>query len=442
MNNAKILFANAPFDGHFNPLTGLAVHLQNAGYDVRWYTGKQYEKKIQRLNIPFYPFKRTVEVSQENLNELFPERVKIKGAISRIKFDIKHCFINSAIPQFEDIKDIVSEFDFDMMICDNAFTGSQLVKEKLGKPVVVVGVTPLGEASRDLPPTGLGITPSQSFIGKGLQSLMRVLIDKLVFKESSQLYDEVITAYGLAPVKDSIFNIAVRYTDLYLQIGVPGLEYSRSDMSKKVRFIGPLLPYKQANSYAFAHADKLKKYKKVILVSQGTVDNKEPEKLIVPTIEALKDSPYLILAATGFSKTEELRKRYGQANVIIEDFIDFSYIMPHVDVFVTNGGYGSTFLGLTNNVPIVAAGVHEGKNEICARIGYFRVGINLKTERPKPARIKKSVETILSDDTYKQNVSRLKEEFNNYSTLALCEQYISEILKAKAEPSSKLKVVR
>jgi hypothetical protein len=32
----KILFANIPADGHFNPLTPLAVHLQSLGHDVRW----------------------------------------------------------------------------------------------------------------------------------------------------------------------------------------------------------------------------------------------------------------------------------------------------------------------------------------------------------------------------------------------------------------------
>jgi MGT family glycosyltransferase len=440
MKNNKILFACPPFDGHFNPLSGLAVHLLKAGYDVRWYTAKAFEKKVQRLTIPFYPFKRTMEINQENLNELFPEREKLNGGIAKIKFDIRKVFVESAIPQFEDIKDICREFDFDLLICDNGFTGGQLVKEKLGKKVIVIGVTPLGETSKDVPPTGLGLTPAHSFMGKQLQSLMRTVLNKVVFKESSRLYDEVLTSYGLPPVNDSIFNIASRYMDLFLQIGVPGFEYYRSDISSKVRFIGPLLPHKQAHTYNFAHADKLAAYEKVILISQGTVDNKEPEKLIIPTIEALKDKPYLLIAATGYSKTEELRKKYAQANVVIEDFVDFSYILPHTDVFVTNGGYGSTFLSLANEVPIVAAGLHEGKNEICARIGYFKVGINLKTERPKPAQIKKSVEAILSDTKYKKNVAALKDEFKHYPTLTLCQQYIKEILETASEPRTVLSI--
>jgi UDP:flavonoid glycosyltransferase YjiC (YdhE family) len=55
MKSRKILFANFPGDGHFNPLTGLAIHLKNSGHDVRWYTGSKYETKIKKLGFTYYP---------------------------------------------------------------------------------------------------------------------------------------------------------------------------------------------------------------------------------------------------------------------------------------------------------------------------------------------------------------------------------------------------
>jgi UDP:flavonoid glycosyltransferase YjiC (YdhE family) len=48
--------------------------------------------------------------------------------------------------------------------------------------------------------------------------------------------------------------------------------------------------------------------------------------------------------------------------------------MPYADVYVTNGGYGGTLLSIQNQLPMVVAGVHEGKNEINARVGYFQTG--------------------------------------------------------------------
>ena len=139
----------------------------------------------------------------------------------------------------------------------------------------------------------------------------------------------------------------------------------------------------------------LKQYQKIVLVTQGTVE-KDVEKLLVPTLEAFKNTDTLVVCTTGGSQTEELRKRFPQRNLIIEDFIPFDNIMPYANVYITNGGYGGVMLGIENKLPMVVAGVHEGKNEICARVGYFKLGINLETEKPTAAQIKKAVEKILA----------------------------------------------
>jgi len=48
-NGKRILFANFPADGHFNPLTSLAMHLTELGFDVRWYTSKRRHRFSPRL---------------------------------------------------------------------------------------------------------------------------------------------------------------------------------------------------------------------------------------------------------------------------------------------------------------------------------------------------------------------------------------------------------
>src|SRR5215218_5756203 len=90
----KILFANVPADGHFNPLTGLAVHLKNMGCDVRWYTSVTYEEKIAKLGIPFYGLKKAVDISANvDMEQIFPERAKHKTQIAKLKFDMINVFV-------------------------------------------------------------------------------------------------------------------------------------------------------------------------------------------------------------------------------------------------------------------------------------------------------------------------------------------------------------
>src|SRR5688572_11356238 len=161
----RILFANFPADGHFNPLTNLAVHLQWLGCDVRWYTSNIYAEKIRSMGIRHYPFDIAKDVNGENLETVFPEREKIKGAVKKLNFDMINAFILRGEEYYADIVNIYREFRFDMMIADCTFTGIPFVTDKMDIPVLSIGVVPLVETSKDLPPPGLGMTPSYSLFG-------------------------------------------------------------------------------------------------------------------------------------------------------------------------------------------------------------------------------------------------------------------------------------
>jgi UDP:flavonoid glycosyltransferase YjiC (YdhE family) len=424
----KILFANMPYDGHFNPLSGIAMQLKSLGHDVRWYSGSIFEEKIKRMDIPYYPFKKALDFHQHNVDEVFPERVRIKGSVGKLKYDLKTAFILRSSEFFEDIRDINEVWDFDMLISDIAFTGMPFVKEKLNKIAVSVGVYPLTESSRDLPPAGLAMHPSSGFLGRLKQDFLRMVADQLLFREAASLYASLFRQYGLTPAKGNIFDVLGKRTDLLLQSGTPGFEYMRSDLSKKVRFVGPLLPYSNGRKSAFDLKDQLKNYEKVILVTQGTLEQ-DPEKILVPTMEAFKNTDFLVVATTGGAGTEQLQARFPEKNIVVRDFIPFNDIMPHCTIYVTNGGYGGVMLGIGNDLPMVVAGIHEGKNEINARIGYFKLGIDLKTEYPSPQQIRKSVYEILENNSYRANVKKLSREFKEYDTPALCEKYIFELLE-------------
>ena len=103
--------------------------------------------------------------------------------------------------------------------------------------------------------------------------------------------------------------------------------------------------------------------------------------------------------------------------------------MPYADAYISNGGYGGVLLAIENELPCVVAGIHEGKNEICARIGYFNLGINLKTETPTPAQVKKSVVEILNNQVYKKNVKKLAKEFSQYNPNKICANYVAELIQ-------------
>jgi MGT family glycosyltransferase len=426
-SSQRILFASVPADGHFNPLTGLAIHLQNIGYDVRWYTSIAYADRLRKLKIQHYPFQKALDKLSGNSPEIFTKRGKLKGKISKLCFDLVHGFILRGPEYFEDITAIQRDFPFDIVISDCAFTGIPFIKEKLKVPVIAIGVLPLIETSKDLYPVGLGLTPSNTFWGRKKQGFLRYVADKILFRNPNRLIASLLKKHDLPAVGSNIFDACVRSSALFLQSGTPGFEYKRSDLGSNIRFIGPLLPVDSRQRMDAWYYKKLVQYRKVILVTQGTVE-KDITKLLMPTLEAFKNSDYLVVATTGGSGTNELKEKYVYDNIIIEDFIPFADIMPYVSVYITNGGYGGVMLSIKHEVPMVVAGVHEGKNEINARVGYFKLGINLRTEKPSTVQLKKSVEKVLGDKIYRYNVKKLSQEFSRYNPNELCASYIKKVL--------------
>ncbi|WP_299899690.1 nucleotide disphospho-sugar-binding domain-containing protein [uncultured Aquimarina sp.] len=423
----KILFACIPADGHFNPMTELAVYLKDKGYDVRWYTGKSYENKLKQMEIPYIPFVTAKEIKISELDEAYPERKKLKG-ISHIKFDIINLFIHRMKDYYEDVKDIFSSFPFDLLIFDNTFPGT-IVKYKLNVPVVGIGVVPLALSAADIPQYGLGHQPADNFLSKRKQNFIKLMAEKLIFKETKFAYNELLASLNLPPTDHNIFDISPLNATVFLQNGIPEMDYPRNAIPKSIKYVGALNTWnkKSINNHNKDWGTILDPKKKTILVSQGTVE-KNHKKLIIPSLEAFKNSSFNIVVVTGNNDTKLLKNQYPQKNIYIEDFIPFEIIMPLTDLFITNGGYGSSMISIKHGVPMVTAGINEGKNEICARIDYCGLGIDLKTERPRSYSIKEAVDQILTNDSYKKNVKRVQNLLNSYKTLEICEKHIENLL--------------
>jgi MGT family glycosyltransferase len=424
----KILFANAPADGHFNPLTGLAMYLKELGCDVRWYSSREYADRLKKLQIHHYPFQQAKEITGTTLDQMLPERNKIKNQVKKLNFDMQQVFILRSVEYFADIREINKTFPFDLFIADCAFSGIPFVRDKMNKPVLTIGVLPLTETSKDLPPAGLGMTPSNTIAGRIKQNILRYLADNVLFKSSNNLMRSLLEQHGIDHNNHTVFDLLIKKSSYLLQSGTPGFEYKRSDLGNNVKFIGPLLPYSSKKQHQPWFDERLKQYKKIVVLTQGTVE-KDVTKLLVPALEAFKNTDTLVICTTGGSQTKELKNSFPHRNLIIEDFIPFSEIMPYANAYITNGGYGGVMLGIQNKLPLVVAGVHEGKNEICARVGYFKLGVNLKTETPCPIQIRQAIDNVTGDPVYKRNVERLAKEFALFHPNELVARYAAQLIQ-------------
>src|SRR5262245_15712554 len=163
----NILFASMPADGHFNPLTGLAVHLREKGHDVRWYTGPSYADRLGRLGVPHFPFERATDVNGENLSERYPEYAKLGLGPKAIAFALEKVFFGNLEAHLRDITALHAEFAFEAIVFDGAFYAGRLVSEKLGVRAYPIwpGPTP-APTSKEAPPPFFGLKPAKGPLGK------------------------------------------------------------------------------------------------------------------------------------------------------------------------------------------------------------------------------------------------------------------------------------
>jgi UDP:flavonoid glycosyltransferase YjiC (YdhE family) len=416
----RILFASMPADGHFNPLTGIAVQLKERGHDVRWYAGPTYGARLDRLGMAWFAYQRAIEVMAGSMNELFPERATLKGP-KLISFELDKFFVSQVENHFQDLSAIRQEWPFEALVCDGALYAELLVAESLHVPVFAVGLTMVMPDAQG-PPPFFGLRPARTPLGRLQHAVVRKLLARGM-RVGTTHYNEILARHGIAPIRSDGFphEPMLRTRRVFLN-GSPGLEFPGYRPLPNAEYVGPLVPARRALSASSHLPDAVvDPTSKVVTVSQGTVDNTDPAKLIVPTIEALMDSDYVVVATTAGAQTDALRARFPQPNVVIADFIDYDELFPYVDVFVTSGGFGSNLAAFLHGVPVVGAGKREGKNDINARIGYNKLGIDLRSERPKPAAIRKAVRTVLHDPTYARKVADLRAELQSYDPIQAIE---------------------
>jgi UDP:flavonoid glycosyltransferase YjiC (YdhE family) len=160
------------------------------------------------------------------------------------------------------------------------------------------------------------------------------------------------------------------------------------------------------------------------------LDNADLHRLLIPAAEALSGEDLLVVATTGGPDPGPLRAGLP-ANVRLERFIPHDLLLPHVDVMITNGGYGGVQQALAHGVPLVVAGDSEEKPEIAARVRWSGAGIDLRTGRPSPHQVADAVRRVLAEPTFGDRARALQAEIARTRPL----DTVSEVLLTLAETS-------
>src|SRR6476620_8914769 len=424
----EILIASLSPVGHIAPLLNVARGLVDRGDRVTVLSSADHAAKIRNVGATPQAIPTEADFDVTRLDIDLPGRTETSG-IKRVNFDIVRLFVQPMPLQTSVLARLMAQTQFDAIIVDAGFFGILpfLLGDRAARPPVLsYATTPLMITSRDTAPSGMGLPPSSTALGRVRNRALNVLSQKVLLRQSQNAANYLLDRLNSRELPVFILDSGL-LADRYISPTVPEFDYPRSDLPTNVRYVGAV---HQAPSEGFCLPpwwSELDGDRPVVHVTQGTIDNADLGRLLEPTIDARDGEDVSVVATTGGRDVSTL-KMPVPLNTYVADYIPHDVLLPKVDVMVTNGGYGAVQRALSTGVPLVVAGNTEDKPEVAARVAWSGAGVNLRTGAPTAGAVRAAVREVLGDGSYLAAARTLETAFARRNGVAEIAALVDEVI--------------
>ena len=428
----KIILVANQLMGHLNPLLAIGRILIDEGHDVVGICGSTMRTKFEKIGMEFRSFPEGADQDLSDLAAIYPEFALMPPGLEKLRFTVQRFFIDTMLAQHDGLKQVLKWFPADLIIGENMLMGllPMLLGPKAARPAVVMcGTTYLLWHRQDGAPVLGGFAPVETEADRIQHDTASEAFDRAVTAPMRRAVDARLAEIGVRPLSRGVFDSLTALPDAYLQLTAPSFEFPRDDLPENLHFIGPL-PIVPKQAPIPSWADELDGSRKVVLVTQGSVANYDFGHLIAPTLAALAREDDVLVVVTGGGRSTSAIPGAIPDNVRLADYLPFEWLLPKVDAFVTNGGYGSVNQALSHGIPLVTAGLTEDKADVSARVSWSGVGIDLQTQEPTPVALRQAVRQVLDNPSYRNCAAALAREMKAIDT----RETLLKILSAAARP--------
>lgn len=423
----EILIASLSPIGHIGPLLNVAQGLADRGDRVTVLSSAEHANRVRAVGAVPHPIPAEADFDLDRLDIDLPGRAETSG-IKRVNFDIVRLFVQPMPHQTRALTELMAETKFDAIVVDAGFFGILpfLLGDPAARPPVLAYTTmPLMISSRDTAPSGMGLPPSSTPLGRMRNRALNLLSQKVLLRQSQNAANSLLDGLNSRPLPMFILDSG-RLADRYIVPTVPEFDYPRSDLPANVRYVGAVHPAPSRGFRPPPWWHELDGDRPVVHVTQGTIDNADLSRLIEPTIQALGSEDVVVVATTGRDVSRLATPL--PMNTYVAEYIPHDVLLPKVDVMITNGGYGAVQRALSSGVPLVVAGNTEDKPEVAARVAWTGAGINLRTGTPTTGAVRAAVRQVLGDGRYLHNARELEAAFARRDGVAEIAALVDEVI--------------
>lgn len=370
---SKALFINGPAHGHINPTLPLVEELIRRGDEVTYFCTEAFRDKIEKTGAKFRSYDDLIEKQLQQL-------IGLQHPFDKINILIQSCELL--------VSNILKKIDgehFDYIIHDSFLGTGNILGEILKLPTVSTYTT-------FVPPTKLFQLDEEI-----------VRLDpklKNFFIISNKLKDTYgIKAPSIADVFSNKGDLNIVFTSKFFQPGA-------NEFDESYKFVGPSINNRNEQiSFPF---EKLKN-KKVVFISLGTIFNIDSE-FYEKCFKVFEHYEAIFVLSIGnnldikdFSNIPD--------NFIISNYVPQLEILKYANAFVTHGGMNSVSEALYYNVPLVVIPISADQPFVAQRISELGAGISLLKDNVNVENLKHSVEKIMHEEVFCENVKKISESF-------------------------------
>ena len=432
----KILIASTPATGHVNPMLAIARILITDGHDVAIHTGSAFRARVEAARAAFFSLPPEADIDLTDPFARIPELKVLPPGPDWLRIAMERFFVDNIPAQHDGLRRLLHSFGPDVIIGDDMFFGvlpMLLGKRSKRPPIVLCGTSILHWPREDGAPPYLGLPPATTPKQRAEYAAVARDYHEAVDRPVGVRLNKLLKEMGAGPTSMTLFHSSIGLADAYLQLSVPGFEYPR-DIPRSVHFVGtpPIIP-DQVPPPSWAH--ELDGSRKVVLVTQGTVANHNFNLLLGPTVAALANEPDVLVVATAGGRPIDAIPGPLPSNARVSSYLPFEWLLPKVDVLVTNGGYGSVNQAMSFGIPLVTAGLTEDKADVNARVAWSGVGINLATNEPSRDALRRAVRAVLDQPDYRLRARLMADEFAAIDTRSEISRIVSQLVADDRELS-------
>lgn len=370
---ANILMINFPAEGHINPTLGIAKAFAERGDSVHYITTEKFKERIEKVGA-------TVHLQPDLLSKVSIDPNSNEGLNAFLKIQIQTSLDVLAIT-----KQLSRDINFNFVLYEK-FGAGQLVRDYLQVP---------------------GVCSSASFLFPKEFLENMPLSQKSGFKadeEARELMEQIQEYYGVKPESTSQFmnNVAelmIVFTSRYFQ---PNSEkFDDSNL-----FIGPTFPKR---AYTGNFPLEALENEQVLYISMGTVLD-HTEEFFNICIDAFSDFKGKVVIATG-ERVDMTKVKEAPEQFIISSYVPQLKVLEHTDVFITHGGMNSVNESIHFNVPMVVIPHDKDQPMVAQRLTELNAGYRVSKDNLKPETLKDAVNQVLTNKSYKDNIKKINESF-------------------------------